>query len=87
MLKKAIIAGGIAAAGIGLLALPAGAHGSDKTIGLVNGPIVQNVLNDMCIAPWQWNGPIEALGGQKYVACAAHTKQPGDAPFSHILGH
>lgn len=79
-IRRASAAVALSVAGIGLMAGPAAAHDNGDHAphntapvgGLVvlNGDV--NVLNDVCAAPWHWDGPIQVLtDNAPYQACQA----------------
>ncbi|RZS44436.1 hypothetical protein EV193_101312 [Herbihabitans rhizosphaerae] len=74
MLKKAAVVAAIAAGtiAVGSPALAAGKTDHPKPphqIGLIN--VGGDVLNNLCVAPWYWNGPITLNLGTvtSYTAC------------------
>lgn len=87
MIRRAAAVGALGAAGLGLMASPAAAHGNGDqaphstapVAGLINGDV--NVLNDACIAPWHWDGPIQVLTDNgSYQACQDEGGVQTDAP-------
>lgn len=92
MNKKLLTAAALSVAGLAASAAPAVAHDngdhaphSQGTVGaaLINGDV--NVLNDACVAPWHWDGPIQVLtDNAPYQACQDEGGEQEDAPQVNV---
>lgn len=87
VIHRASAAVALSVAGVGLMAGSAVAHDNGDraphstapVTGLVNGDV--NVLNDLCVAPWHWDGPIQVLTDNgPYQACQDEGGVQTDAP-------
>lgn len=92
MIRRAVAVGALGAAGIGLMVTPAAAdtgdsapHSTAPVASVINGDI--NVLNDVCVAPWHWDGPIQVLTDNgSYQACQDEGGIQKDAPAVDVTG-
>lgn len=89
LLRRAAVVAGLGVASIALTAGTASAHDNGDraphstapVTGLVNLNGNVNVLNDSCIAPWHWDGPIQVLTDNgPYQACQDEGGVQSDAP-------
>lgn len=59
-------------------------HSTEKTNALINGDLVEvngDVLSDLCVAPWHWDGPGQILTDNgPYQACQGSGGAQADAP-------
>lgn len=88
MKKKLLAAAVLSVAGLAASAAPALAHDngdsaphSTGTVGvaLINGDV--SVLDDACVAPWHWDGPVQVLTDNgPYQACQDEGGVQSDAP-------
>lgn len=93
MIRRVAAVGALGAASLGLMAMPAAAHDNGDqaphstapVAGLINGDV--NVLNDLCAAPWHWDGPIQVLtDNAPYQACQDEGGLQEDAPAVEVSG-
>lgn len=93
MIRRAAAVGALGAVGLGLMAAPAAAHdhgdfaphSTAPVTSVINGDI--NVLNDVCVAPWHWDGPIQVLTDNgAYQACQDEGGIQKDAPAVDVTG-
>lgn len=94
-MKKIAAACALAVAGLAAAVAPAAASDNDNHTntapmgGLVN--VNGDVLSDICVAPWHWDGPIQVLTDNgPYQACQNDGGVQTDAPqvdLSHDHDH
>ena len=83
-MKKIAAAAALTVAGLASAVAPAAAvdHDHNNTApmgGLVN--VNGDVLSDICVAPWHWDGPIQVLTDNgPYQACQEDGGTQSDAP-------
>lgn len=90
--KKIMAAAALSVAGVAAAAGTASAadyhddapHSTAPVGALINGDIVDvngDVLSDLCVAPWHWDGPIQVLTDNgPYQACQEDGGVQTDAP-------
>lgn len=100
LLKRIAVAGAMTVAVMGAAAGVATAdtvgdtapHSTAPVVGLINGDVQAldnvHVLDRSCVAPWHWDGPIQALtDAAPYQACQVEGGVQTDAPAVDLSQH